>query len=155
MSEPVGIQEARAAWRAGIITPRRKAVFFAVLVGLGLLAPLAIYPVFLMNVLVMALFASAFNLLLGYAGWGVGHFKNGRYAEIQTEQGLFDNYIHKFQTSQSRRHRFPNSIRFQVATMGDDAYTCCGIFDCSLAHHQGHKLAGGNFPSRYHPVAIR
>jgi len=68
VSAPVGIQEARAAWRAGIITPRRKAAFFAVLVALGLLAPLVIYPVFLMNVLVMALFASAFNLLLGYAG---------------------------------------------------------------------------------------
>jgi len=68
MSAPVGIQEARAAWRAGIITPRRKAAFFALMAGLGLLAPLVVYPVFLMNVLVMALFASAFNLLLGYTG---------------------------------------------------------------------------------------
>jgi len=68
MSAPVGIQEARAAWRAGIITPRRKAAFFAIMAGLGLLAPLVVYPVFLMNVLVMALFASAFNLLLGYTG---------------------------------------------------------------------------------------
>ena len=68
MSAPVGIQEARAAWRAGVITPRRKAAFFGLMVGLGLLAPLAVYPVFLMNVLVMALFASAFNLLLGYTG---------------------------------------------------------------------------------------
>ncbi len=68
MNPAEGIQEARAAWRAGIITPRRKAIFFAVLTGLGLLAPLAVYPVFLMNVLVMALFASAFNLLLGYTG---------------------------------------------------------------------------------------
>ena len=32
------------------------------------LAPLIIYPVFLMNVLCFALFASAFNLLLGYTG---------------------------------------------------------------------------------------
>ncbi len=68
MSAPVGIQEARAAWRAGIITPRRKAVFFALMIGLGLAAPWLVYPVFLMNVLVMALFASAFNLLLGYTG---------------------------------------------------------------------------------------
>ena len=68
MSAPEGIQEARAAWRAGIITPRRKAVFFAVMAAVGLVAPLLVYPVFLMNVLVMALFASAFNLLLGYAG---------------------------------------------------------------------------------------
>ena len=63
-----GIQEARAAWRAGIITPGRKAAFFAFMVAVGLLAPLLVYPVFLMNVLVMALFASAFNLLLGYTG---------------------------------------------------------------------------------------
>jgi branched-chain amino acid transport system permease protein len=34
----------------------------------GLVLPFLVYPVFLMNVLVMALFASAFNLLLGYTG---------------------------------------------------------------------------------------
>ena len=34
----------------------------------GLLAPLAVYPMFLMKVLCFALFASAFNLLLGYGG---------------------------------------------------------------------------------------
>jgi branched-chain amino acid transport system permease protein len=38
------------------------------LVALGLLAPFVVYPVFVMNVLCLALFASAFNLLLGYAG---------------------------------------------------------------------------------------
>lgn len=38
------------------------------LIGLGLLAPWFIYPTFLMKVLCFALFASAFNLLLGYAG---------------------------------------------------------------------------------------
>ena len=38
------------------------------LIGLGLLAPLAVYPVFLMKVLCFALFASAFNLLLGFVG---------------------------------------------------------------------------------------
>ncbi|MBX9588035.1 MAG: branched-chain amino acid ABC transporter permease [Hyphomonadaceae bacterium] len=37
-----------------------------VLLGLG--APLVIYPVFLMNVLCFALFACAFNLLIGYVG---------------------------------------------------------------------------------------
>lgn len=35
---------------------------------LALAAPFAIYPVFLMKLLCFALFASAFNLLLGYAG---------------------------------------------------------------------------------------
>ncbi len=34
----------------------------------GLVAPFAVYPVFAMNVLCLALFASAFNLLLGYTG---------------------------------------------------------------------------------------
>jgi branched-chain amino acid transport system permease protein len=68
VSGPPGIQEARAAYRAGIITPRRKAVFFATLFAVGLALPFLVYPVFLMNVLVMALFASAFNLLLGYTG---------------------------------------------------------------------------------------
>ncbi|MBV1788187.1 branched-chain amino acid ABC transporter permease [Marinobacterium sp. D7] len=40
----------------------------ALLVLLGLLAPLVIYPVFLMKVLCFALFACAFNLLLGFTG---------------------------------------------------------------------------------------
>ncbi len=68
MSGPPGIQEARAAWRAGIITPRRKQAFFVAMALAGLALPLAVYPVFLMDVLCMALFASAFNLLLGYTG---------------------------------------------------------------------------------------
>ena len=42
-------------------------VFVAALL-LGMLAPLAIYPLFLMNVLCFALFACAFNLLIGYVG---------------------------------------------------------------------------------------
>jgi branched-chain amino acid transport system permease protein len=41
---------------------------YAALVALGLFAPFIVYPVFAMNVLCLALFASAFNLLLGYAG---------------------------------------------------------------------------------------
>ncbi|HEV2393970.1 MAG TPA: two-component regulator propeller domain-containing protein [Verrucomicrobiae bacterium] len=32
-------------------------------------------------------------LWIGYAGWGIGRLKAGHYAEISTEQGLFDNYI--------------------------------------------------------------
>ncbi|GAO04309.1 branched-chain amino acid ABC transporter permease [Anaeromyxobacter sp. PSR-1] len=38
------------------------------LLALGLAAPFVVYPVFAMNVLCLALFASAFNLLLGYTG---------------------------------------------------------------------------------------
>ena len=41
---------------------------YALLFLLGILAPFLAYPVFAMNVLCMALFASAFNLLLGYTG---------------------------------------------------------------------------------------
>jgi branched-chain amino acid transport system permease protein len=41
---------------------------YAALLAIGLTAPFYVYPVFAMNVLAMALFASAFNLLLGYAG---------------------------------------------------------------------------------------
>jgi branched-chain amino acid transport system permease protein len=38
------------------------------LLVLGVAAPFLVYPVFAMNVLCLALFASAFNLLLGYTG---------------------------------------------------------------------------------------
>ncbi|WP_299183428.1 branched-chain amino acid ABC transporter permease [uncultured Neptuniibacter sp.] len=38
------------------------------LVALGLVAPFVLYPVFVMKVLCFALFACAFNLLLGYVG---------------------------------------------------------------------------------------
>jgi branched-chain amino acid transport system permease protein len=49
-------------------TPARVRLAFAVMVVVGLVLPWFIYPVFLMDVLCLALFASAFNLLLGYAG---------------------------------------------------------------------------------------
>jgi branched-chain amino acid transport system permease protein len=41
---------------------------FAALIALGMIAPLLVYPVFLMKVLCFALFATAFNLLIGYVG---------------------------------------------------------------------------------------
>ena len=41
---------------------------FAVLVALLIAAPMVVYPVFLMKVLCFALFALAFNLLIGYVG---------------------------------------------------------------------------------------
>jgi branched-chain amino acid transport system permease protein len=53
---PAGRLRAPAAWG------------WAALVALGIAAPFLVYPVFAMNVLCLALFASAFNLLLGYAG---------------------------------------------------------------------------------------
>lgn len=48
--------------------PRRSRGLFLALMALGLIAPFFIYPTFLMKVLCFALFATAFNLLLGFAG---------------------------------------------------------------------------------------
>ena len=46
----------------------RNVVLFALLLAAALFAPLVIYPIFLMKVFCFALFACAFNLLIGYAG---------------------------------------------------------------------------------------
>lgn len=46
----------------------RRTLFYIALVVVGIAAPFMAYPVFLMKVLCFALFACAFNLLLGYAG---------------------------------------------------------------------------------------
>jgi branched-chain amino acid transport system permease protein len=48
--------------------PRHHALIFMVLLALSLVAPFVVYPVFLMKVLCFALFACAFNLLLGFGG---------------------------------------------------------------------------------------
>jgi branched-chain amino acid transport system permease protein len=47
---------------------RGERVAFVLMLAFFALAPAAIYPVFLMKVMCFALFACAFNLLLGYAG---------------------------------------------------------------------------------------
>ena len=66
---------------------------FAALVALGLFAPLIVYPVFLMKVLCFALFASAFNLLIGYVGllsfghamfFGFAAYVTGHLAKVGT-----------------------------------------------------------------------
>ncbi|MCO7227985.1 branched-chain amino acid ABC transporter permease [Halomonas sp. CnH100-B] len=46
----------------------RRNMFYLALLAMGLVAPFVAYPVFLMKILCFALFACAFNLLLGYAG---------------------------------------------------------------------------------------
>lgn len=56
-------QGASVGWTVG-----RVRLAFGLMIVLGLVLPFFVYPVFLMNVLCMALFASAFNLLLGYTG---------------------------------------------------------------------------------------
>ncbi|CAN0248169.1 unnamed protein product [Phaeothamnion confervicola] len=45
-----------------------KKILYGVLFVAGLAAPAVVYPIFLMKALCFALFASAFNLLLGYTG---------------------------------------------------------------------------------------
>src|SRR5499427_1595345 len=49
-------------------TSSRQQVLAAILVLLALIAPFGLYPVFLMQALCFALFACAFNLLIGYVG---------------------------------------------------------------------------------------
>src|SRR5579863_6462094 len=49
-------------------TPLSLAVAFVVMVALLIVAPFVVYPVFLMKALCFALFACAFNLLIGYGG---------------------------------------------------------------------------------------
>lgn len=56
-------QGASVGWTVG-----RVRLAFAAMIAGGLVLPFFVYPVFLMNVLCIALFASAFNLLLGYTG---------------------------------------------------------------------------------------
>ncbi len=64
MSENVALRTgASVGW-----SPTRVRLGFGLMFVVGLVLPYFVYPVFVMNVLCMALFASAFNLLLGYAG---------------------------------------------------------------------------------------
>lgn len=50
------------------IQARNRLYLLLVAIVIGLLAPLVVYPVFLMKILCFALFACAFNLLLGFTG---------------------------------------------------------------------------------------
>ena len=47
---------------------KQRKLFYILLLILSILAPWVFYPIFLMKILCFALFASAFNLLLGYTG---------------------------------------------------------------------------------------
>jgi branched-chain amino acid transport system permease protein len=49
-------------------TPTHQVIAFAVMVAVFVIAPFFVYPVFLMKALCFALFACAFNLLIGYVG---------------------------------------------------------------------------------------
>jgi branched-chain amino acid transport system permease protein len=65
-SGAIGIETPDQRRAAGM--PRHHQLIFAALLALLLVAPFGLYPVFLMKVLCFALFACAFNLLLGYGG---------------------------------------------------------------------------------------
>lgn len=57
-----------ASLQSRISTPALSTLLYGGLMIAGLLAPLVVYPTFLMKVLCFGLFACAFNLLLGFAG---------------------------------------------------------------------------------------
>jgi branched-chain amino acid transport system permease protein len=52
----------------GLAAPRSQAIAFLAMVAVLLVAPIFVYPIFLAKLLCFALFACAFNLLIGYAG---------------------------------------------------------------------------------------
>ncbi len=70
-------------------TPRHHYVAFAIMVALAIAAPFQVYPVFLAKLLCFALFASAFNLLIGFGGllsfghaafWGTAAYAAAHFA---------------------------------------------------------------------------
>jgi len=65
-SETINLPSANAGHEMGM-SGLHKALFAALLAA-GLVAPFVLYPVFVMKVLCFALFACAFNLLLGFGG---------------------------------------------------------------------------------------
>ena len=80
---------------------RRKHILNLVLLALLLIAPAVLYPVFLMKILCFALFAVAFNLLLGFTGLlsfghaaflATGSYTTGyllsNYSGLTTEMGI-------------------------------------------------------------------
>jgi len=68
VSPPLQSKGASAGTGTGVARPLGDRLMFVVLIVVGLVAPHLVYPTFLMKVLCFALFASAFNLLLGFAG---------------------------------------------------------------------------------------
>jgi len=73
MEQPVGAAQAPAAIEAPLASSMSsrnwsEPLAFVILVAVLAVAPLYIYPMFLMQALCFALFACAFNLLIGYGG---------------------------------------------------------------------------------------
>jgi branched-chain amino acid transport system permease protein len=57
-----------AKTQAFVAPDRSEAIAFLVMTAVFIIAPTFAYPVFLMKVLCFALFACAFNVLIGYVG---------------------------------------------------------------------------------------
>ncbi|TWH30816.1 branched-chain amino acid transport system permease protein [Aminobacter sp. J15] len=68
MTAAIETQSGIAGQQARAGMPAHHAAIFIGLLAAGLVAPFLLYPVFVMKVLCFALFACAFNLLLGYGG---------------------------------------------------------------------------------------
>ena len=70
MSTPASAPRAAIAGKAParLSAVNSHRIGFALMAGFFVLAPLVLYPVFLMKVMCFALFACAFNLLIGYGG---------------------------------------------------------------------------------------
>jgi branched-chain amino acid transport system permease protein len=64
----IGTEVERATAPAPAVALRHQAVAFGVMVALLAVLPFFVYPIFLMKALCFALFACAFNLLIGYVG---------------------------------------------------------------------------------------
>ena len=67
MSASVSSPIRSTAARSGGV-PRHQWIAFLLMAGFFAVAPLVVYPIFLMKVMCFALFACAFNLLLGFGG---------------------------------------------------------------------------------------
>ena len=67
-SAPAAVAAPKAPAAASAGGNRHQLVAFLIMAAFFAIAPLVIYPVFLMKVMCFALFACAFNLLIGYGG---------------------------------------------------------------------------------------
>jgi branched-chain amino acid transport system permease protein len=68
MATEAGVEASSVAAAATTAAPAHQRLAFATMVALLVAAPFFVYPIFLMKALCFALFACAFNLLIGYVG---------------------------------------------------------------------------------------
>ena len=68
LAPPAAANTARPALKQALGSARFQLAAIAVMAAFFALAPLVVYPVYLMKVMCFALFACAFNLLIGYVG---------------------------------------------------------------------------------------